>query len=200
MLRVFSSGETYKAGERQERKEKGLNKDVVSGKLQPWPGPGRPWGLHCTTGLASLKPGDRAAVLLPLPAIGCGLFPFERTFLDEAALPSERKLSRGGGGREPGAANSPSWRQGPLVCFGALGGAPQHHCQWETLSDISKLGAPPSTAQQTGPAGSHLPGAALLLCVFSPSRSFHLLGTGDGLGFLWVQEGRVYVCVPGRTF
>lgn len=33
-------------------------------------------------------------VLLNLPAISCGLFPFERNFPDEAALTSGRKFSR----------------------------------------------------------------------------------------------------------
>lgn len=58
-------------------------------------------------------------------------------------------------------------------------------------------GAPLSTAQQAGTAGCHLPGSCPSSVLV---HSFHPLGTGDGLGFLWVQEGRVYVCIPGRKF
>ena len=52
-----------------------MNKHMISGKFQPQPGPGRLWGMNDTTGLSSLKQGDRAVVLLYPAAIGCGLFP-----------------------------------------------------------------------------------------------------------------------------
>ena len=96
MWKEFSSGETCKGGVKQERK--GLNEDGVSSKFQPpQPGPGRLWGIHYTTGLSSSKQGNLAVVLLPLSAFGCGLFPFYRNFLGEAALSSGRKFSRAGG-------------------------------------------------------------------------------------------------------
>ena len=66
MLKVFFLGENCREGVIQERQGKGLSKDVVSGKLQPWPGPGTVWGINRTTRLLSLKQGNQAASLFPL--------------------------------------------------------------------------------------------------------------------------------------
>lgn len=96
MLRAFFSGETCKEGVIQERKRKGLSEDVVSGKFQPWPGPGMLWGINCTPGLSSLKQGAQAAVLLPLSACRLWTAPLQAEPLGEAALTRGSKLAREG--------------------------------------------------------------------------------------------------------
>lgn len=85
MLRAFFSGEPCKEGVIQERKRKGLSKDVVSAVACPR----TLWGINCTTGLSSSKQGHQAAVLLPLSALGCGLLPFEPNLWSRQLSPGE---------------------------------------------------------------------------------------------------------------